>query len=152
PYLTAGTHTFELDIRNEIGRRTLQVLSLKVLGAGGYDGDDNGRPDWLDNLLAGTNSLAPVPSGSVVSPLFIEGGARYSGAITASASAQTIGIQRGLGDLHWFGNLPLEPSGVTPVNVVLEDRTEELEVEWVRWNALGGIPLTIRAGDAVKIG
>ncbi len=62
PFLAAGTHTFEIDIRNEIGRRTFQLLSLKILSAGGFDGDGNGRPDWLDTMLAGSNSLAPVPS------------------------------------------------------------------------------------------
>ncbi len=152
PFLTAGTHTFEVDIRNEVGRRTLQILSLSVSGAGGFDGDGNGRPDWLDATLVGSNSLAPMPAHSVVSPLFIEGSSRYLGGVGVLASSQPVTVNRGLGDTYWFTNVPLSESTTTAVLVSLEDRPESRSVEWVRWNALGGMPLTIRVGDSVKVG
>ncbi len=151
-FLTAGTHTFELDIRNEIGRRNLQILSLKVLKAGGYDGDSNGRPDWLDAILAGGNSVLPLPAQSWVSPLFIEGSARHLGAVAAIAAGQAVPVLRGLGDLHWFANIPLQAASPTSLDVVFENKTQSQSIEWARWNALGGAGLTIRRGDSVKIG
>ncbi len=152
PFLTAGMHTFELDIRNEIGRRSLQILSLKILGAGGYDGDRNGRPDWLDAILAGGNSVLPVPAQSWVSPLFIEGSTRHLGAVGARAAGQDVTVLRGLGDLHWCANVPLQAASPTSLDVVFENKTQSQSIEWTRWNALGGAALTIRRGDSVKIG
>ena len=152
PYLTAGTHRFEIDIRNEIGRRSLQILGLKVLGAGGFDGDANGRPDWVDALLADANNVVPFANESVVSPAFIEGSVRYLNGLQATAAGQSLQVQRGLGDLHWYANVPLQPENATAVALNFEDRNHSQSVSWVRWNALGGTPLTIRAGDSVKIG
>jgi PA14 domain/Bacterial TSP3 repeat len=152
PFLKAGTHTFELDIRNEIGRRSLQILSFQILGVGGYDSDNDGRPDWLDAILAAGNSVLPLPQQSVVSPLCIEGGTRHLGAVSARAAGQSIPVLRGLGDLHWFANVPLQATGSTSLDVVFENRTQSQSIEWTRWNALGGAALTIRQGDSVKVG
>lgn len=151
PYLTAGQHTFRIDIRNEVGRRKLQILSLKVLGTGGFDGDSNARPDWLDSLLFASNTLAPIPAESFISPLFVEGSTRYLGGTSLNSSSLPVPVQRGLGDLHWYANVPLQAVGETSALVVFEDRTVVNATEWVRWNSLGGSPLAIRLGDSVKI-
>jgi hypothetical protein len=152
PHLAAGTHTLSLDIRNDIGRRNFQVQSLHVFGPGGFDGDENGRPDWLDALLAQGNVLSPVPAESPVSPLFIEGGVRYTGGASVQAAGQSVAVTRGLGDLHWFANVPLNAEGGTPVTVSLEDSQHPVTVTWSRWNAMAGQGLTVRVGDSVKIG
>lgn len=152
PYLTAGTHTLSLDIRNDIGRRNFQIQALRVFGPGGFDGDNNGRPDWLDALLAQGNVLSPVPAESPVSPLFIEGSTRYTGGAQVSASGQSVTVTRGLGDLHWFANVPLNATGETPVTVSFEDSQHPVTVTWSRWNAMSGQGLTVRVGDSVKIG
>jgi hypothetical protein len=152
PYLVAGTHTFSMDIRNDVGRRTLQVLSLNVAGTGGFDGDDNGRPDWLDAMLSRDNQLAPVAGESVVSPMFIEGSVRHLGGAEVDSSSQLVGVLRGLGDLHWFANVPLNEAGGTSVGVTLEHQHQTHTVSWIRWNAMAGQALTIRVGDSVKIG
>jgi hypothetical protein len=152
PHLTAGTHTLSLDIRNDIGRRNFQIQALNVFGPGGFDGDENGRPDWLDALLAQGNVLAPVPAESPVSPLFIEGGVRYTGGASVQAAGQSVAVSRGLGDLHWFANVPLNAEGGTPVTVSFEDSQHPVTITWSRWNAMGGQGLTVRVGDSVKIG
>jgi hypothetical protein len=152
PYLSAGIHTFELDIRNEIGRRTLQIQSLKISGAGGFDADENGRPDWLDSVLLQANTLVPVLAESYVSPLFIEGSTRHLGGVAVSAASQPVDVKRGLGDLHWFANVPLQSSGTTSLFVNFENGTQTPLVEWVRWNAMSGLDLRVRAGDSLKIG
>jgi len=152
PYLTAGTHTFGVDIRNEIGRRTLQVLALNVSGPGGFDGDNNGRPDWVDTMLTLGNQLSPFASESPVSPLFIEGSVRHSGGAEVDASSLPVSVQRGLSDLHWFANIPLNEAGTTPLGVSLENQRQSHSVNWTRWNAMAGQELTIRVGDSVKIG
>jgi hypothetical protein len=152
PYLTAGNHTFGLEIRNEVGRRTLQIQSLSVSTPGGADIDGNGRPDWLDSLLAKENGVLPFASESVVSPLFIEGSVRYTGGAAVTGSGQSINVSRGLGDLHWFANVDLDPAGGTPIQVDLETGRANAQVAWTRWNAMGAGSLTIRSGDSVKIG
>jgi hypothetical protein len=152
PYLQAGTHTFAVDIRNEIGRRNFHLLALNVLGAGGFDADNNGRPDWLDLMLTRDNQLSPVASESFVSPLFIEGSVRHLGGAEVNSSSPPVTALRGLGDLHWFANVPLNQSGGTSIGVSLETRHQTLTVAWTRWNAMAGQALTIRVGDSVKIG
>ncbi len=152
PYLEAGQHTFQIDVRNTAGRRKLQVLSLKVLAAGGPDADQNGNPDWLDQLLVQSNTLVPVPSESFTSPLFIEGSTRQLGGASVFASSQTIATLRGLGDLHWFANIPLEPTGATHSSVTLDGKIISNVTSWVPWNALQDGQQLIRLGDALKIG
>ena len=152
PHLAAGTYTLKVDIRNEIGRRTFQILSLKMAGVGGFDGDMNSRPDWLDAILAESNTLSPVAPESVVSPLFIEGSTRHVGGAEVISSTHSVIVQRGLGDNHWYADVPLDPIATTSLSAVLEGRTLSQEVDWVRWNSLGGVPLVIRVGDSVKIG
>ena len=152
PYLTAGIHTFLLDIRNDIGRRNLQIQSLSVSSPGGADIDGNGRPDWLDNFLLSDSSVMPLPATSVVSPLFIEGSTRYTGGAAVRAGGQSVVVNRGLGDLHWYSNVSLASSGATAVDVSLESGKIQTNVLWTRWNALSGLPLTVRSGDSVKIG
>jgi hypothetical protein len=151
PFLQAGTHTFSVDIRNDIGRRTFQIQSLQVFGLGGFDGNGNGRPDWVDNVLSQANQLLPVATESAVSPLFIEGSIRHLGGATVAGSSTNVTVQRGLGDLHWFANVPLATEGSTSVSVSLENQSQSLGVAWTRWNAMTGQNLTIRVGDSVKI-
>jgi hypothetical protein len=125
-----------------------------VLSCGGFDGNGNGRSDWLDAILASKNSLAPGSSVSLVSPAFIEGSVRHTGGVIGTVSSQSLSVQRGLGDLHWFANAPLAQTGGTPIQVqfeggsVIQNRT----VTWDRWNGLGTATLTVRVGDSVKIG
>jgi PA14 domain len=151
PFLQAGTHTFSVDVRNAMGRRTFQIQSLQVFGLGGFDGDSNGSPDWVDNMLTQANQLAPVATESAVSPLFIEGSTRHLGGASVSSSSTNVPVQRGLGDLHWFANVPLATEGSTPLSVSLENQSQSLGVTWTRWNAMAGQSLTIRVGDSVKI-
>jgi hypothetical protein len=63
--------------------------------------------------------------------------------------AGNLPIQRGLGDLHWFANAPLNLNGSTALRVDFEDKQQSQSIEWVRWNALGASPLTLRLGDSV---
>jgi PA14 domain len=154
PWLTAGSHQVTFDIDNDMGRRTLQIIALQVLSCGGFDGNGNGRSDWLDAVLASKNSLAPGSSVSLVSPAFIEGSVRHSGGVVGTVSGQTLNVQRGLGDLHWFANAPLAQTGSSPIQVQFESGSviQNRTVTWDRWNALGTGTLTIRVGDSVKIG
>jgi PA14 domain/Bacterial TSP3 repeat len=152
PFLRAGTHTFEVDVRNDMGRRTFQILSLQVESPAGFDGNQNGLPDWVDDSLLRGNQLAPVPSESPVSPLCVEGSVRYLGAASILAAGQTVNVARGLGDRHWYANVPLLESSQTPVSVTLENASQTLMVNWTRWNAMAGQELVIRVGDSVKIG
>jgi hypothetical protein len=152
PWLQEGTHTFSLEIRNDMGRRKLQIQSIDVLQPDGVDANNNGLPDWLDDHLALGNKLAPLFSESPVSPLFIEGNVRYTGGVQVSAAGQQVAAVRGLGDLHWFANVPLNETGGTPLTVSFEDRQYPVTITWSRWNAMAGQGLTVRVGDSVKIG
>jgi PA14 domain/Bacterial TSP3 repeat len=138
PWLSAGNHTLRLVVNNEIGRRTLQILGLKVLAPGGFDGDSNGRPDWVDALLTSGSAVVPIPTASPVSPVFIEGSARCIGTTSVTANGSAVSVMRGLGDRHWYANTPL---GTVPHLVT-----------WSRWNAMAGQGIMLRVGDSLKIG
>jgi hypothetical protein len=152
PYLSAGNHKLRLVVNNEIGRRTLQILALKVLAPGGFDGDSNGRPDWVDSLLASGNAVVPIPAESPVSPLFIEGSTRYTGTTTVTANGNAVSVLRGLGDQHWYANTPLAESGNTNLSIIFENKISPYLVTWSRWNAMAGQGIMLRVGDSLKIG
>jgi acylphosphatase len=152
PWLSAGSHTLRLKVHNEIGRRTLQILGLKVLAPGGFDGDSNGQPDWVDALLTSGSAVVPIPTESPISPLFIEGSARCVGATRLTANGSAVSVVRGLGDQHWYANPPLAFNGATTLSVSLENKTLPHMVTWSRWNAMTGQGITLRVGDSLKIG
>lgn len=74
------------------------------------------------------------------------------GGVAVSTSSQAVNVTRGLGDLHWFANVPLENVGETSLAVHFETGVHTPSVRWAPWNAMVGNDLTIRVGDSVKIG
>ena len=152
PWLSAGIHTLRVDVNNEIGRRVFQILGLQILAPGGFDSDANGRADWVDSLLTQGCAVAPIPSESPVSPLFIEGSSRCVGNTEVSANNTAISVTRGLGDQHWYANVPLAPNGSTSIDVTLETGIQPQLVTWSRWNAMAGKDIILRIGDSLKVG
>lgn len=154
PYLSAGTHTLRVNIPNNVGRRTFQFQSVRILTVGGIDTTGSGRSDWLNAVLASSNSLAPTAATSYVSPAFVEGSTRHLGGAVLTADGLPVTVWRGLGDLHWFANMPLSATAPTPYVASFENGvvTQSNQMTWTRWNAMGGVPLTVRIGDTVMIG
>lgn len=73
PFLKAGPHTFGLTIDNFVARRSLEVLSLKVVAPGGVDLNADGVPDHLAGTLTDRSYLTPRSVYSYYSPIFVEG-------------------------------------------------------------------------------
>jgi hypothetical protein len=61
-------------------------------------------------------------------------------------------VVRGLGDQHWYANVPLAASGSTSLSIKFENKTSPHLVTWSRWNAMEGQGIMLRVGDSLKIG
>lgn len=154
PYLTAGNHQLSVLLDNYIGRRTLQITAVRVIRPGGLDSDGDGFSDWMEDRVRSANEIYPFPGFSFTSPAFIEGRSRYSGDVNASASSGSLSIEAGLSGQHWFANVPLQATGVTPFSVSFEasQLQDSGQLEWRAWNASEDAPLMLRRGDTLKFG
>jgi hypothetical protein len=139
--LTPGQHQVTVLVDNMLARRTLRLVSLKILATTAA----NAR-----KILAQTERVSPITASSRTSPAFIEGTSRDVAATTVNGVAVTLGTGNG----RWFANLPL--------NLTASDKGYQIllgaggrvagKIQWQTTNALSAETLTIRQGDSLRIG
>jgi hypothetical protein len=147
PWLRAGSHKLRVTIDNAVTWRRIGIRSVAISAARGPDVNSNGRPDWIDLRLAKNNSLE-APSESIVSPVCLEGKARWPGATTLNGA-----VVQTAPDDRWFANLALFPDQPTAVTASLENGGIEVarQVTWIPVNLWECGDLTIRQGDSLKL-
>ena len=156
PSLPAGEHTVRLYWENVHRRLAVKIHALELQSLGGPDANANGIKDWVAASIA---SMAGVDSviESVVSPVCIEGNARYPELANLEAQSaighQQWAIARGVGP-RWYANLPLAEDGTTTATVTFQNGAVErpINIEWTAINLMeyDGKTLLIRKGDRVK--
>jgi predicted outer membrane repeat protein len=156
PALPAGEHTVRIFWENTSGRLALKIRELKLQQLGGPDANSDGVKDWVAKSLYNSTSV-DSPLQSVVSPICLEGVARYVELARISNIEQGISnaeVEQGAG-ARWFVNTPLNANGQTPVAVSFQSGafTRTVQTEWVPFNMLQNSQtnLTIRAGSSVKL-
>lgn len=149
PSLTAGSHTLDLEWDNVQDDTSFQLKAVRMQQLGGPDIDGNGRRDWVDHRIATMCSVDDVPLTTKVSPLCIEGTARYLSAMRISDGTP---IRRGTWG-HWFANLPLSETGPTEVTVSHQNgaRVTEIATTWETTNIITDDDMTLRKGDALRL-
>ncbi|MFC7339518.1 PA14 domain-containing protein [Haloferula chungangensis] len=156
PWLDAGTHSILIENDNHKARRTLQIDSLKLLSPAGLDADADGVPDWLGNQLASENAVTVCAVESPVSPVCIEGKARWFEQLSISTNGQVIAPVQGV-ENAWYADVDLAPDapGDDPNPVVLdfgfedENYTTQRTVLWKETDVLHADDVTIRTGDSM---
>jgi hypothetical protein len=139
PWLTAGEHQVSVLVDNTIARRAVRLVSLKLLS-----------PANVQGLLAQANRLMPYEPHSRTSPAFIEGVARDPGSVTIQQQSAIIGTGQG----HWYANIPLQnTSQPQTAQICFEQGSETTAtISWQATNVMDAETLTIRQGDALRVG
>jgi len=148
PWLPAGANTIRVYLDNSHYFRRVRVESLQVLAARGTDANANGSPDWVDLRLAAQNTLE-VPTSSPVSPVCLEGKARWPQLTTVNGL-----VVKAAPDDRWYLDLPLSADEPTPLAASLENGavTAQREIAWTKTNLLTAAePFLLRVGDALKL-
>ena len=152
PKITTGTHTLRIFWENTNGRASLRIRDIRLQILDGQDSDSDGVKDWVETAVAKMTGIDAVSS-SVVSPLCLEGKARWADMIDITVNGATNMASSGYGvGERWYSNVPLATNSVTSIDVSFQDGalTRNAVVAWEARNVLAGGTLTIRAGDTVK--
>jgi len=147
PWLTAGSHTLRIFIDNSYWFRRVTVDQLEILAARGPDANSNGTPDWIDLRLAKYNSIE-APTGSLTSPVCLEGKAKWSELTTITGAT----VQPAPND-RWYADVPLSATQPTEVTAFMESGglTATRQINWLPTNLLTTGSLSIRLGDSLKL-
>lgn len=147
PWLPAGSHTLRVFIDNSNWFRRVTVDQLEILAARGPDANENGTPDWVDLRLAKYNSIE-APSESFVSPVCLEGKAKWSELATVAGAP----VQAAPND-RWFSNVALDAIYPTDIAASFENGAIPVsrQIDWIPTNLLAGGTRDIRVGDSLKL-
>lgn len=139
PWLLAGNHQVSVLVDNSLARRTVRLVSLKIFA-----------PANAAAIFAQDNRVLSHSATSRTSPFFLEGYARDPGTV----SVNTIPAQTGTGRGHWYANIPLSNlAGAQSYTIDYEQGWQSTgEITWQATNALDAETLTIRMGDALRVG
>ena len=139
PWLRAGTHQVTILVDNMFARRTVRLVSLKI-----YSPANAAAP------LALANHVLPHGGTTRTSPAFIEGYARDLSAVTVNGSP----AENGTGNGHWFANVTLDDKPhPQSYDVQFEPHWKKSgSLVWQATNVMDGETLTIRQGEALRVG
>lgn len=139
PWLLAGNHQVSVLVDNSLARRTVRLVSLKILA-----------PANAAATLAQDNRVLSHAAATRTSPAFLEGYARDPGSVTVNSTAALTGNGRG----HWYANLPLSNlSGTQSYTITYEPGWQTTgSITWQATNAMDAETLTIRRGDSLRVG
>lgn len=149
-----GVHIARLQWNNLLANTFLQIDGLRLLALGGVE-------DWMPNRVEGLISADEIHATSWISPVCLEGEARYPETLCIEAdyipegmTQQIAAVRRGIGE-GWFADVALSPSNATAI--VLSETVGGLaatnSVTWTPLNTFAWTnnetPLTIRKNDSV---
>ena len=149
PWLASGTQTIRVFLDNALTNRRVNFISLSLLSAQGGDANSNGTPDWVEARLEKHNGIDTRKTTSQVSPVCVEGRARYpelmnvSDGVSVSPSASE----------RWVGNLDLNPQSPVTLHMTFENGglVKNQQIKWVETNLLAETNITLRVGDSMLL-
>ncbi len=156
PYLTAGEHTVRIFWENVHSRISLQIKELKVQSLGGPDSDNDGVKDWVATSIANTAGIDKLPAVSYVSPICVEGKARFVDQVTINGQPLTINENQGAGE-RWFTDVELSNNSATEVTGTFQNggMTQVKSTSWTALNLLDASltknELTLKAGSSIML-
>lgn len=150
PWLTAGSHAIRLCWDGAEDYMQLQVDSVAFYKLGGIASSDDGIPDWLGrrlHLFNGIDATADIIE-SAVSPLPIEGRARWPQATSIAASGSPVTVSAGAG-YRWYAEVSLPRDVDVPLTYSAENGafSRTLVARWKPHDALAGGAFSVRAGS-----
>ena len=154
PWLPAGSHTVRVIWDGAQDYTQLQVDALNVFKIEDEDADGNGVADWIDRRLHLFNGVeTPLETlTSAISPLPLEGRARWPGLTQLKTYGLDIPVMAGAG-YRWFAEIPLRRDADTPVNFTAENGgvRRPLTARWVPHPALAGGTINLKTGSRLLV-
>ncbi len=150
PWLDPGSHTVRIFWENVHTRTSLKIKEIKLQQLGGPDTDSDGVKDWVQVSIGNITGLDSIPATSVVSPVCLEGNARYTDMISCTSGATNVAVLRGAGD-RWYADVDLADDTSTPVTVSFQNNAVSIttNLTWTPLNLLTGSDQLIREADSV---
>jgi len=152
PALSAGEHTVRIFWENTSGRLAIKIRELELQQLGGPDADGDDTKDWVQASLGNMTSVDSALQ-SVVSPICLEGVARYVPLMSLVSQASSLPCLQSAGS-RWYANISLNQDDLTDVTVSFQNGAFErtVQAEWIPYNLIehNGETLVIREGDMVK--
>lgn len=154
PYLPSGEHRLQLAWKNALGGRVASIKQIHIQTINGPDTDADGVKDWLEVTREKSTSVKAVPAQSHISPIYLEGTARYTDAVTVDGRRLISDSNRGIND-EWFAYTDLA-EGSNAVKLSFENGLVERTVstDWVPLNLIEDQPLseiTVRKGSTILL-
>jgi autotransporter-associated beta strand protein len=152
PWLASGPHTVQVFWENVHTRLSVRIKDVRLQQLGGPDANGNGIKDWVEATVMAQSGWESPPAGSVVSPVCLEGKARFIDMMTLTSGGITGVVNNGvLG--RWYADVPLATTGPTPITVSYQGGSvvRSNTVSWVALNLLSSGNMTIRKNDALKL-
>ncbi len=148
PYLPAGDHQFSL---NQIMKEYNRWIAIEYIRLVDFAGED-----WKTVRRECVSGRLSIPESSHVSPVCVEGCARWVERVTLVAgqegAAENVNVMRGVG-YRWYADVPLSPAGSTPVSMADAESgfAWSGEVTWQPWDLSTPHPALyrVRAGDSM---
>ena len=149
PWLTAGIHTVRIFNDNALTYRRVNIQTLELLSAQGDDNNSNGIPDWVETRLSNLNGIETPVTQSRVSPVSIEGRARYTDLVSLSTGSAVTPLA---GD-RWMADVALNSQSSVNLQTSLENGgvIANQSIEWIPTNLLSETAMTLTQGDALRL-
>ncbi len=154
PFIRAGVHNVVIEWDNARPRRALYLTAVRLQSLPSSVVANNGIKQWVVNRLSAECGLEVIPRASKVSPVCIEGRARYHKNMTVLAGEQyplaPVTAHHGTG-YRWYANVPLSATNVTAVEVSYQSGvvSETNTIVWEPTDVLTEADMQIRKGDSL---
>lgn len=150
--LLSGTHTLQIVNWNASGVVSLQINSVTILQP---PGGAQGQSGWIAQELQDADNVNPVPASSYVSPLCMEGNARFPDQTVITSGTATTGVLSEVNG-QWYANAPLNADGSETAVVASFEGGLVTSTNSVTWSALNvlafsGSSMAIRLGDSLRL-
>ena len=152
PWLEAGTHTVRIFWENVHTRISLKIKDIRLQRLNGPDTDGDGVKDWVEVSVRNMTGLDAVSTSSIVSPVCIEGDARYVDLMAGSRGTNAVDVHHGTLD-RWYADVDLSPTSAVDVAVSFQNGAVSVatNITWVPLDLLGADDQRIRKGDSFML-
>jgi hypothetical protein len=155
PFMKAGARRIRIVWNAVDASLGLKIASVGLGSLGGSDSNLDGIADWVTDSSARTNFAFKAAIASPLSPVCVEGSARWPELVTGMFGGASVTVRPSVAG-RWYADVPLDPSGVaSPLALSFENGacTSAVSMAWTPLDLVTGVTtLNARLGDTLRLG
>lgn len=155
PFLNAGSHRIRIVWNAVDARIWLRITQVGLGSLGGEDVNNDGIADWIENSAAYTNFVFKSVVESPLSPVCIEGAAKWPGLVSAATGDSAVTVHQAVSG-SWYADVDLPASGMAALTEFSFENgacISGVSVAWTPLDLVNGVTnLNARLGDTLRIG